>query len=93
MHFCFSILGVCHFHHKVMRKAIKRLVPICVDTWQGIRKHYKDEHTIIAHALASQRFSEMTQDPIPFPSTRLRRTWAFAHIRGVYLSNACINPK
>jgi hypothetical protein len=69
MHFCFSILGVCIFHYKAMRKAIKRLVHVCVDTSQGIKKHYKDEHMIIAHALASQRSSEMTLDPIPPPLT------------------------
>jgi hypothetical protein len=36
MHFCSSILGVCIFHHGVVKKAIKIFAP-----WQGIEKHYK----------------------------------------------------
>jgi hypothetical protein len=50
-----------------MIKAIKRLVHVCVDTSQGLRKHYKDEHMIRAHALASQRSSEMALNPTPPP--------------------------
>jgi len=41
MHFCFSIIDVYHFHHKVVKKPTKIVTPIYVNTWQGIVRHYK----------------------------------------------------
>jgi hypothetical protein len=40
----------------------------------------QEEHTIRAQVLVSQRFSMITLDPNPPPSTRLCCARAFAHV-------------
>jgi hypothetical protein len=66
MYFYFSILSVYHFRHaEVVRKATQKRALVCINTWQGIGRHYKKN----TQALASQRFSKMAQDPTPPPPT------------------------
>jgi hypothetical protein len=66
--FCYFIIGVCPFLHKVMRKATKRLT-------------LQEEHTIKPLTLASYKCLELILDPTPLPSARLCRTQTLTHVR------------
>ncbi len=41
MHFCSPILRACHFCHRMVKKATKIRVLVCIGMWKGTRKHYK----------------------------------------------------
>jgi hypothetical protein len=71
MHFCSSILGVCHFcGEKGHQDTHARL---CQYMARHLKKLQK-EHTIKTHALTSQRFLKVAPDPTPPPSARLHYT-------------------
>ncbi len=89
MHFCFSILGVCHFCHVVVKKVFKILTLICISTWQGTKRHYNKNIQFITHALASQRSLEMAPHLTPPPLARLHCTWTLVHVKEyVYVVHA-----
>jgi hypothetical protein len=87
MHFCSSILGVCHFYHRVVRKATKILTPICVNTWQGTGRHYKKNITI--------GFLEIFKDDTRSYSTSINTIASrigTCLCRRICSSNTCIGP-
>jgi hypothetical protein len=78
MHFCFSILGVCHFQGE------KGHQDTCTCLCQYMARdleNLQEEHTIRAHALTSQRFSKMAPDTTSPPSAQLHCMLTLAHVR------------
>lgn len=92
MHFCSSILSVCHFYHGVVRKVIKIFTFVCINTWQGTKRHYKRNIQLEHIRYFLKDFQKWHQ--ILF---HLHQHNYVAHeqysCKGVCSSNVCISPQ
>jgi len=91
MHFCFSIFGVYHFRHRVVKKATKILTHVYVNTWQGTRRHYKKNIQLEHMHWFLKIFKDDTRSYSTSISTITSRI-SICSCRGICLSNTCIGP-